>query len=227
MNAKASARATRSKRAQRDSRSVGPWVLIGVGIVVVALGLAAMTVAIRARAPQLVGPLVQDSPHAPNFTLKDQNGQSVQMASFQGHVVALTYLYTNCPDICPLIASKMAMGQQRLGNDRDIVELLAVSVDPAHDTPAAARKFSDERHLSAHWHYLVGSTAELLPVWKSYFIGTDAAQLTGTQQTASDLLNHTAIVYLIDKSQRVRVALDSNFSVDDFVQDVHALSRSS
>src|SRR5579859_6811665 len=73
-----------------------------VAVLVVAAGLGWYALQHRAGHGRLAGPLLRDSPPAPDFTLKDQDGQAVQMATLQGRVVALTFLYTTCPDACPL-----------------------------------------------------------------------------------------------------------------------------
>ncbi len=211
---------------------LGPWLFLLLGgVLALAVGLAGLVVTLHRQADQLVGPLLSDSPPAPDFALQDQNGQRVQLSTLRGQVVALTFLYVNCPDVCPLIASKLGQAQHQLGADNAHVALLAVTVDPEHDTPDAVRRFSAEHQLQGpNWHYLLGSLPELLPVWKSYYVGTDAAQVPGAPASKVStptplLVNHTAIVYLIDPGQRVRVALDANFAVSDFLQDVRALAH--
>lgn len=201
-----------------------------LGVLALVIGLPSLFLALRMQGQQLVGPTIQDSPPAPDFALGDQQGQRIQLAALRGKVVALTFLYTQCPDVCPLIASKLGQADQQLGGDRGRAALLAVTVDPAHDTPAAVRAFDTAHQLSAaNWHYLLGSPAELAPVWKQYFVGTDAAQVTGAPLAAATpppgLVNHTAIVYLIDPQGRLRLALDADFAVKDFVHDVRVLAQ--
>jgi protein SCO1/2 len=201
------------------------------GLLALVAGLAGLALVLHQQSSALVGPLVQDSPPAPDFALTDQQGQRVQLSALRGKVVALTFLYTQCPDVCPLIASKLGQADQQLGSDRSKLALLAVSVDPAHDTPAAAQQFSSRHGLQGpNWHYLLGSREALQPVWKRYYVGTDAAELPGAAAAQAsvpspDLVNHTAIVYLIDPLGRVRVALDADFPIADFTHDVRALAR--
>lgn len=201
-------------------------ILLG-GVLLLLIGAGGVLISFHARSAALVGPTVRDSPRAPDFALTDQNGQRVALTALRGKVTALTFLYTNCPDVCPLIAGKLAQADQQLGGDRAGAALLAVSVDPAHDSAGAVQAFDRTHGLTdANWHYLIGDQAALTPVWKAYYVGADAASETPAGQVSqptAGLVNHTAIIYIIDKSGRLRLALDANFAVADFVHDVRAL----
>ena len=52
---------------------------------------------------------------APPFALTSQDGKPVTLAELRGKVVAVTFIYTGCPDICPLLTEKMAQVQDELG----------------------------------------------------------------------------------------------------------------
>ena len=206
---------------------IAAGIAAAVAVVAIAAGAGWYAVQHRAGQGQLAGPLLRDSPPAPNFALRDQDGQSIQMASLRGRVVALTFLYTKCPDACPLIAAKLARGWRQLGTDLGAVTMLAVSVDPANDTPDAAKAFDATYGLAPpSWHYLVGGVPELVPIWRNYHVTAGAAAQVAGASGGNGTIDHTGIVYLIDRQQRVRVALDVNFQPQDFVQDVHALARS-
>ena len=97
----------------------------------------------------------------PDFTLTDQSGQKVSMADQRGKLVLLTFLYTNCPDVCPLITQNLNQALQMLGTKRDDVRVLAVSVDPEGDTPKAVDEYAKAHHLLPEFHYLIGSRDEL------------------------------------------------------------------
>ena len=77
---------------------------------------------------------------APDFTLTDGlTGDAVTLSSLRGNVVALAFLYTHCPDACPLTAAQFRAAQTALGADASRVRFVAVSVDPEGDTAAAIR----------------------------------------------------------------------------------------
>jgi len=153
---------------------------------------------------------------APDFTLTDGlSGQSVTFSSLRGSVVALAFLYTRCPDVCPLTAGEFRAAQRALGADAPRVEFVAVSVDPDGDTPAAVRAFSDAHELREHWRYLVGQRAQLQQVWSLYGIGS----MPGSGMR----LDHNDAVYLIDAKGRERVLNHSNDAPNTLLNNLRAL----
>src|SRR6266571_3643239 len=84
---------------------------------------------------------------APDFRLTDQFGKPISLSEFKGKPVILTFLYTHCPDQCPLTAEKLHAVMQNLGSDAQRVTMLAVSTDPKGDTTVAALKFSQAHRL--------------------------------------------------------------------------------
>jgi len=141
---------------------------------------------------------------APDFSLTDQFGKPVSLSQFRGKPVVLTFLYTPCPDVCPLIAERLHHVLRNLGTDAQRVGVLAVSVEPKRDTVAAALTFSQAHHMTTSWHFLVGTQAQLAPVWKAYAIGA--------QQVWSTVSMHTTALYVIDKQGRERTLLDQDFT---------------
>jgi len=155
---------------------------------------------------------------APDFTLTDGlTGRAVTLSAQKGQVVALTFLYTNCPDVCPLTAARFRAAQGELGNDARGVTFIAVSVDPDRDTPQAVREFSSTHGLAAGWYYLVGGRAQLAPVWAAYGIGV---------QAGSSAVTHNDAVYLIDRNGRERALLHSEDLAADLTNDLRVLLRS-
>ena len=154
---------------------------------------------------------------APDFTLTDgMTGRAVTLSTQHGQVVALTFLYTNCPDVCPLTASRFRSAQTELQADAGRVTFIAISVDPDRDTPQAVQTFSATHGLASNWFYLVGGRAQLSPVWAAYGIGV---------QAGSGTVTHNDAVYLIDKSGRERVLLHSEDLAADLANDLRALLR--
>jgi protein SCO1/2 len=156
---------------------------------------------------------------APDFHLSDQFGNPVSLAQFRGHPVVLTFLYTHCPDTCPLIADKLHLTISKLGNDASKVGVLAVSTDPERDDMAAAYQFSLMHNLLNQWHFLVGSAAQLQPVWSAYHVFASAPTPTATGAT----VDHTVAIYVLDKSGHERVFLSEDFAPDVLASDLHIL----
>jgi protein SCO1/2 len=168
-----------------------------------------------------------DGAPAPDFRLTDQLGRSVALSDQRGRPVVLTFLYTTCPDFCPLTAEKLRQTLERLGADAGKVTMLAVSVDPERDTAAAAKEFSAQHRLPDDtWHYLVGTEAELAPVWLAYGIGRlprGAVPTVGA--AASDVLGHTEALYVLDTQGRERTLLRGDFSPDDLAKGLRTLFK--
>lgn len=155
---------------------------------------------------------------APDFTLTDGvSGRAVTLSSQRGQVVALTFLYTRCPDVCPLTATRFKAAQAELKGDANRVTFIAVSVDPDGDTPKAVQEFTVAHGLGSNWYYLVGARAQLTPVWAAYGIGV---------QAGSGTVTHNDAVYLIDRSGRERALLHSEDLEKELVNDLRALLRS-
>lgn len=141
---------------------------------------------------------------AADFRLRDQDGAVATLASSRGRVTVLTFLYTTCEDTCPVAASQILGALEELGGDAASVPALAVSVDPANDTPARARKFLLARRLTGRMRFALGDEASLRPVWRSYGVRPQ-----GPDPAAEDF-DHSARVVLVDKRgfQRVAFPLD-------------------
>lgn len=140
---------------------------------------------------------------APGFQLTDQYGKAISLAQFKGKPVVLTFLYTHCPDVCPLTAEKLHATMLDLGSDASNVAMLAVSVDPTRDTTQAALDFSKAHQLQNYWHFLTGSDQQLSPIWSSYSVYAQKQQQS---------MQHDLAVYVIDKQGRERVYLDNDFT---------------
>jgi protein SCO1/2 len=154
---------------------------------------------------------------APDFTLADGlTGQTVTLASLRGNVVVLSFLYTRCPDVCPITAALFRSAQKTMGLDAP-VRYVAVSVDPEGDTPAQVRAFSDAHDLGAGWHYLVGPRAQLQAVWASYGVGSfpDPSGLG---------VAHNDAIFVIDRKGRERELIHSDVRLGDLVADLRTLA---
>lgn len=172
-------------------------------------------------APKLTGTDLGARP-APNFTLTDQTGRQVSLSELRGRPVVLTFLYTSCPDTCPLITTKLNAVQGKLGADGSKVALLSVSTDPKRDTVQAAREYLRARAALESQIYLTGSSEALSPVWKAYgiHVANDPPGPDGSYE-----VTHTPALYVIDKQGRERVLLREDFDVDALARDLKTLSR--
>ena len=188
-----------------------------VGTGKISLALLALLVFAAACAPQPLKGTDLGKDRAPDFKLNDSKGTPVALSDYRGKVVVLTFLYTNCPDECPLIASKLRTVATQLGDAMKQVAYVAISVDPANDTPVAVQEFLQAHMLDGQMHYLIGTQAQLEPVWNLYFIGTS------NNSSSVGGVAHSTRTIIIDKQGNQRVELGSTFNPADAVYDVRAL----
>src|SRR5437016_4588121 len=144
--------------------------LVACGLVLAGCGGSSQVAAVaQTQATQFAGVELNPPARAPEIALRDQNGHPIRLSSLRGKTVFVTFLYVNCPDVCPLIAAHLDTALRRLGAKRSNgIRILAVSVDPKGDTPAAARRFVKQHDLLPEFHYLLGTRAQLAPIWKAY-----------------------------------------------------------
>lgn len=178
-----------------------------------------LLVILSACAPQsLKGTDLGKAP-APDFKLADQTGSAVSLADFRGKVGVLTFLYTRCPDECPLIASKLYTTSGLLGDAMNQTAFVAVSVDPDNDTPLAVAKFVQQHNLEGKLRYLIGTREQLQPVWSAYSLYVAPSPTNATLPSVS----HSSRVIVIDKAGNQRANLSSDFEPADLAFDVRAL----
>ena len=157
-------------------------------------------------------------PAPPLDTLRNYNGMSFNLATDRGKAVFVTFLYTHCPDICPLIASHLHSAYATMSPAlRRRVAIVAVSVDPHGDTPGTVAAFVQQHELTGEASYLIGSASQLVPVWKAWFVGSQR------DVSRPDLVNHSALVYGISARGKLTAIYPANFKPSDIVHDTAAL----
>jgi protein SCO1 len=92
----------------------------------------------------------------PDFALIDQHGRPVRRTDFEGKLWIASFIFTSCPDECPLMAAEMARLQSDLAHLKD-VRLVSISVDPEHDTPAVLLQYAQQFNADPRrWFWLTG-----------------------------------------------------------------------
>jgi len=155
---------------------------------------------------------------APPLALRSYLGKPVNIDSYRGKAVLVTFLYTNCPDVCPLITSNLRVALNLMGSAIAAkVQIIAVSVDPRGDTPKAVAAFLARHGMTGRMQYLVGSGKELARVWKAWGVGSerDVAQ--------PQFVNHTGLVYGITGSGKRLTLYASSFQPSEIAHDVPLL----
>jgi protein SCO1 len=208
------------------------WMRFGVGLI---------SLAVAGVLYDIISPFVLPLPTfmaLPNVTLIDQDKQIFNLKQTRGKIVALSPIYTHCPDICPITTAKMKQLQdliQAAGLSGQ-VQLVTFTVDPERDSPEVLNKFAGRFHAHQdNWIFLSGTSDQIhilikdlsLYVERVYYInGTPVPESSFPQPTADTfyLVNHTDRLFLIDRQGNVRAFLPgSRTNVDNAMQLIREL----
>ena len=197
---------------------MNPRIVVALFLVGV-FALGAVVLAARGRDPDegspntFEGALMPEGLRAPDFRLRNQDGKPISMRSLRGKPVVVTFLYTTCEDTCPIQAQTVRGALDQLGHD---VPALAIAVDPPRDTPERAQAFLAEQRASGRIDFVLGSRAELRPVWKGF----------GRIQPQSVRREHQARFTLVDKRGYQRVGYPgSEATPERLAHDLRLLER--
>lgn len=152
---------------------------------------------------------------APGFTLHDQHGGVVSLSGQHGHVVLLAFMDSHCKLLCTLEGPTLHRIQARLGTAASNVRLLVVSVNPWGDTASSSIQAGDHWGFVGQWRWLLGTPAQLEPVWRGY--GIEVKQAFGD-------VNHSSAVYLIDSQGYERAGFNYPFPVNAVSRDLRRLA---
>lgn len=150
----------------------------------------------------------------PDFALRDQTGARFELSQFREQTVLVTFLYTHCPDVCPLIAANLSQALRTLRKPQKVA-VLAVSVDPKGDSARSVRAYVKAHHLVANFHYLIGTRSQLERVWHAYHVAVIVRK--------GAVVPHSAYTVLVDQRGRARVIYDSHIKARDVEHDVRLL----
>jgi protein SCO1/2 len=170
-------------------------------------------------APDYAGAVATPPKAAPPLELADSTGKRYDISKRRGRVVLVTWLYVNCPDVCPLIASNLKVAKTKLGDKGEKLDIVAVSTDPKRDTPKAVNKFLAARGVTGLMRYLVGSRASLGTTWKNWGIVAEPAAAN------PELIEHSSPIYGVSASGKITTLYPANFKPDQIVHDVPLLAR--
>ncbi|TDQ06539.1 protein SCO1/2, partial [Phyllobacterium brassicacearum] len=106
---------------------------------------------------------VIDEPAAPPFVLADANGMTIRLSDFSDKVVVLYFIFASCTDVCPIHSEVIADIQKKINATpmKDRVQFLAITTDPAKDTPDVLKAYGTAHGLNTHnWMFLTTRPGE-------------------------------------------------------------------
>jgi protein SCO1/2 len=158
----------------------------------------------------------------PDTKLVDEHNSARPLTSYKGHRVALTFMYTRCPqpDFCPLMDRNFAAIQNEIGKTPGLgdVRLVSVSFDPAHDTPAVLRTHAtDLKADPAVWHFVTASPEDIKGFTAKF--GVTAAP----SDESPAVLTHNLSTAVIDAGGRlVKIRPGNMWTPADLIADLNA-----
>lgn len=165
------------------------------------------------------GQKLPDIRPAPAFSLMSQDGKPVSLNGLRGKAVAVSFIYTQCPDICPLLTQKMVQIQDELGEDfGSKIQFVSITLDPEHDTQEALKDYADFWGAKRDgWSFLTGSPDAVREVTKQYGVYLS--------KKADGSVEHTQLTSLIDGKGEMRVQyLGARFDPAEFRRDLQKLA---
>ena len=125
-----------------------------VFVLLVTMGYSMWQASLRRDVEQL--PVIRA---VPEFSLADQNGQTVTNADLRGNIWIADFIFTRCKGPCPLMTSRMLEMQKALVKTPE-VKLVSVTVDPEYDTPEVLKAYAEANFAdSERWKFLTGDKA--------------------------------------------------------------------
>jgi protein SCO1 len=173
-----------------------------------------------AKSASFLGNELAPPKQAPTLALRNYLGQQVNLSQYHGKALLVTFLYTHCPDVCPLITANLRVAQNLMGAKTAArTQIVAVSVDPHGDTPKTVAAFLKVHEMTGRMQYLIGSPKELGKTWQTWGVGSekDASQ--------PEFINHSALVYGITASGVLKtVYVGSSFKPSEIAHDAPLLA---
>lgn len=173
---------------------------------------------------------IKQSLSGEEYILLDQDSSSVSFPdSYEGKVMLVGYVYTHCPDICPMITYNMRDVQRALPDEDDFM-LVSVSFDPERDSPEILKDYAQNYRVDeSNWRFLTGKKSEVEELLETIGIITVKTPTRFTEENKPlYFIDHTDRVTLIDRDGNVRKHyLGSEFKLEEIKEDILKLLSNS
>ena len=169
------------------------------------------------------------------FSLIKPDGNLTNLSDNEGQVLVVSFIYSRCPDVCPIVSSNLRWLSQELAEDYETnFSIISVTVDPWWDTQNVLGEYADQRNLS--WPHLTGDLESLEPIWESFHVGLQTYTNVSNETNEGDsnntsgrhhpdyLVDHSTATIIIDKEHKQRVRWnDLDWEPTLFAEDVQQL----
>ena len=155
---------------------------------------------------------------AKTFNLTDHTGKPRTLEDFKGKVVALFFGYTHCPDVCPTTMTDLKQSMKLLGDDANEVQVLFITLDPERDTQELLAQYVP--NFDSRFVGLYGTSEQTAAVTKEFKIFASKVENSGKSGYTID---HSAGLYLYDKSGKIRLYVDYGTKPEVLAADIKKL----
>ncbi|WP_442793455.1 SCO family protein [Paraburkholderia sp. HP33-1] len=152
----------------------------------------------------------------PPVTLVRADGKSVSLVDElnDGRPVVLTFIYTSCTTICPMVSQTFEQLQDELGSERDKVHFVSISIDPEQDTPARLRAYAERFGAGPQWQYYTGTVDASIAAQRAFNV------------YRGDKMNHTAVAFLRAAPGKPWLRLDGPATPGELLSAYHEVVAS-
>jgi protein SCO1/2 len=149
----------------------------------------------------------------PPITLVRDDGESVSLVDElnDGRPVVLTFIYTSCTTICPMVSQTFEQLQEELGSERDNVHMVSISIDPEEDTPARLKAYAERFGAGPEWQYYTGTVEASVAAQRAFNV------------YRGDKMNHTAVAFFRAAPGKPWLRLDGLATPDELLSAYHEI----
>jgi protein SCO1/2 len=149
----------------------------------------------------------------PNLQMIRQDGKKIQIVDEinDGRIVVVSFVYTSCSAICPMISQTISRLQSKLGADNNKVHLVSISLDPEHDTPKQLTAYAEKFHAGKYWQHYTGTEVASITLQKAMGV------------YRGDKMNHVPVTLIKSVKSDEWIRLDGFVTVEDLLNEIQGL----
>ena len=171
-----------------------------------------------------------------DFSLMNFDGNMTNLSDFEGQVLIVSFVYSRCPDVCPIVSANLRWVAEQLPDDYGTnFSIIAITVDPWWDTSSVLADYAMRQAID--WPHLTGEVEAMQPIWESFHVGlqtylnTSATDENSTEENQTSgrhhpdyLVDHSTATIIIDKNHQQRVRWnDMDWEPTLFIEDLQFL----
>ena len=168
-------------------------------------------------------PLIKVKP----FLLQSHDGTNISLDDIDSKVIIFAFLFTECPDVCPIVSANLKFVSEQLGGDFGTnVTILTITVDPWRDDSNTLGNYVAQKELT--WPHLTGEVEVLEEVWGNFGVGLkivdNSTNTSGRHHPFDYAVDHSTGTVIVDSDRMQRVWWgDNDWAPDLFLEDVNYL----